>query len=426
LQILNRIFHAVTWYLILFLVLFSPLAKGSMPDWAITIIYMIVLAALTCRLLDSTLSWNWKWSPTPFDRPVLVLIAVVACATIFSRLPKMSFWAVLLVLNYLALFYLVRSAVSDRFKIKQMIYFIVGIAVFLSIFGIIKKTGHNPFPWWNYAPSGLDRSLALSASTFINPNHFGGYLEMAIPLTLGLVLTRSKGGFRFTIVGAAVIMLTALIMSLSRGGWAGTIVGLIFMMLVLMARRTWFKKHVILSCVGIMLLLSLVALSSRQVVEEIRTITSIQKDDSLLSRVVVWQSVMNMITDYPILGTGPGTFATIFTQYQPRGFNVRFFRAHNEYLQFIAEAGFFTAIILLWLAILFYKEGFRKLEHPSRLVRGTTLGAMSGVTAALFHNFFDFNFHIPANAILFTIMAAIAISPAPKSKRRFQSKDRGV
>jgi hypothetical protein len=42
-----------------------------------------------------------------------------------------------------------------------------------------------------------------------------------------------------------------------------------------------------------------------------------------------------------------------------------------------------------------------------------TLGAMSGITAILVHSMFDFNLHIPANAILFTILAAIVVSPLP-------------
>ena len=70
--------------------------------------------------------------------------------------------------------------------------------------------------------------------------------------------------------------------------------------------------------------------------------------------------------------------------------------------------------ILIWMIIALYKKGFNKLKNPSRLVRGTTLGAMSGVTAILIHSIFDFNLHIPANAILFTVLAAIVVSPIPK------------
>ena len=31
------------------------------------------------------------------------------------------------------------------------------------------------------------------------------------------------------------------------------------------------------------------------------------------------------------------------------------------------------------------------------------------------HSFVDFNLHIPANALLFTVLVAIVVSPLPKS-----------
>jgi hypothetical protein len=74
------------------------------------------------------------------------------------------------------------------------------------------------------------------------------------------------------------------------------------------------------------------------------------------------------------------------------------------------------------MVIAFYKRGFYKLRYPSRLVRGTTLGAMSGITAILVHSVSDFNLHIPANALLFTVLVAIVVAPLPKqeSAYRFQ------
>jgi len=124
-----------------------------------------------------------------------------------------------------------------------------------------------------------------------------------------------------------------------------------------------------------------------------------------------------MIQDYPLLGIGPGTFGTVFTQYQPPGLIRRFTMAHNDYLHFISETGLLLVPIFIWMTIALYKKGFKKLKNPSRLARGITLGAMSGVTAILVHSIFDFNLHIPANAILFTVLAAIVVAPLPAHDR---------
>ncbi len=121
-----------------------------------------------------------------------------------------------------------------------------------------------------------------------------------------------------------------------------------------------------------------------------------------------------MIKDHPILGTGPGTFATVFTQYQPPGHAKRSFFAHNDYLHFASEVGLFLIPIIVLMIITLFIKGFNKMKNPSRMVQGITLGAMSGITAILVHSISDFNLHIPANAILFTVLAALVTAPIPE------------
>ena len=133
----------------------------------------------------------------------------------------------------------------------------------------------------------------------------------------------------------------------------------------------------------------------------------------MYGRLVGWRGVNKMISDHPLIGAGPGTFATVYTQYQPPGLANRRFYAHNDYLHFISEVGLALPAVMVWMIIALYRKGFKKLKNPSRLVRGTTLGAMSGITAILVHSFGDFNLNIPANAILFTVLAALAAGPVP-------------
>jgi O-antigen ligase len=154
-----------------------------------------------------------------------------------------------------------------------------------------------------------------------------------------------------------------------------------------------------------------IVLASAPVVERILTF---EKMDKLEGREKIYGGIVEMIQDHPILGAGPGTFATIYTQYQPPGFGRRYFYGHNDYLQLISETGLPLIAIMVWMIIALYKKGLNKLKNPSRLVRGITLGAMSGITAILFHSTVDFNLHIPANAILFTVLAAFVAAPIPE------------
>jgi O-antigen ligase len=408
---------AITRYTLYALLIFTPLARGSVQGWAISLIHLATLIALTTLLMEKTLAWDWAWIQTPLDAPNLILIILVILSAVFSLDRHASLWAFVSLINLVIIYYLAIHTVKTRSQLKRVIYLIVILATFLSVFGLIKKSGVNPFPWWEYADIRLNQDLAAASSTYGNPNHYAGYLEMAWPLALGLFLTGLRGGKFILVICATLVILAGLIFSISRGGWISAACGLVFMMSFLLADRYFARKRLILLLMGGSLLVSLVALSSRSVVMEIRTTMDRAEDTSFQSRLLVWEKVCCMIQEHPFTGTGPGAFATLFTQYEPPGLPVRFYTAHNDYLHVVSETGLPLVPVIIWMAIVFYRRGFKKLNSPSRLVQGTCLGALSGITAMLVHSAFDFNLHIPANALLFAVLAAIVAGPPPKADR---------
>jgi len=412
---LTKSLSHITRYALFALLIFTPLARGSVQEWAIAVIHIITLIALTAFLFEKSLTWSWEWIETPLDKPVAVLMVLTALSTIFSVHQYTSFWSLILLLNYLTIFYLTIHTVRTRSQFRQVVYLIIGTAIFLSVFCFFKKSGTNPFPWWDYSDIGLNREIALSSSTYGNPNHFAGFLAMTIPIALMLFFTGVRGIALFLLFCLNIILLAALVLSTSRGGWMSTFIGICFMAPILLATFQFRQKKFLYIFIAGFIILSLVFLSSRTAVMEIRTITGIKEDASILSRALIWKSVSEMIMDYPLLGAGPGTFALIFTQYQPVGgpIPVRYYFAHNDYLQYIAEMGLPFSLVLLWIIFSFYRAGLIKLRHNSRLVRGITLGGLSAVTAILAFSLVDFNLHIPANAILFSVISALVVAPIP-------------
>ena len=100
---------------------------------------------------------------------------------------------------------------------------------------------------------------------------------------------------------------------------------------------------------GCLFIIGLVFLFSTPAVEEVLTLKETSEDASLQSRILVWRQTVKMIADYPLIGSGPGTYATVFTQYQPPGILGRYFMAHNDYLHFISETGLPVLAIMIWL-----------------------------------------------------------------------------
>ena len=379
------------------------------------IIHLITLIALTAYLIEKILTWEWQWIGTPIDIPIALLLIVVLLSALFSTDRYTSYWSIGLLVNYIAVFYLTIYSISTRSQLRRLLQVIIFVAVFLSIFGLIKKSGANPFPWWEY-DIALNREIANSSSTFGNPNHFAGYLAMALPVCLGMFFTGQKE-FQKVLTGLfTILILLGLLFALSRGGWMSAFFGMAFMggTLLFASKSNIFSKKYLLIMAGSLFFIGLVFLFSTPAVEEVLTLKETSEDASLQSRILVWRQTVKMIADYPLMGSGPGTYATVFTQYQPPGILGRYYMAHNDYLHFISETGLPVLAIMIWLSIVFYQYGLKKLANPSRLVRGSTIGALSGITAILFYSIFDFNLHIPANAVLFTVLVAIVASPVPQ------------
>ena len=398
-------------YALYALLIFTPLARGSVQGWAVAIIHLITLFALSIFLLDRCVRWDWKWVKTALNKPILALLILCLLSSAFSIHRRSSLWAMVLLINYLTIFYLVIFTVNNKSRLKKLAYLIVSVGTFLSVFGMFKKFGYNPFPWWNY--EDLRYSMDFLSATYGNHNHLAGYLEMVIPLALGLFLLDFRGGKLLLMIYLSFIMVTALVLSLSRGGWISFLLGLFLFAYGLMKSHYFKKKKLLLSLSGVLLALSLITLASTPVVERVISVLEKEEEAGFYARTVAWEGVFKMITERPLLGTGPGTFSSAFTKYQPPGLLRHFSKAHNDYLHFTSEIGVLLIPLIIWMIIGFFREGFYKLRSPSRLIRGVTLGAMSGITAMLFHSIIDFNLHIPANALLFTVLAALVVAPLP-------------
>lgn len=396
-------------YALYALLIFAPLALASVQDWAMSVIEMVTLVALTAFLFEKSMTWNWKWIKTPLDKPIIVLLILSSLSAVFSMNRPRSFWAILLLINYVIIFYLIVSTVRTRSDYRHLIWVIISVGAFLSLFGLFKKYMGNPFPWWNY--HNIPETAGHLISTYGNRNHLTGYLEMALPLSLGLILTGYRGVRLFLLVVLSALLLLVLILAFSRGGWVSASLGLIFMGFVLMTSQYFNKKKILVAIIGGGVVLMMIVLSNTAMVERLLTIGEVDIGSSA-GRIKIWSAAVEMIEDHPVLGIGPGNFSTVFTQYLPPAEN-RHFYAHNDYIQSAAEIGLAAIVIIAWMIAAIYRRGFKKLKNQSRLVWGITIGALSGITAILVHSIFDFNLHIPANALLFTVLVALAVSPLP-------------
>ncbi|GAI30658.1 unnamed protein product, partial [marine sediment metagenome] len=149
--------------------------------------------------------------------------------------------------------------------------------------------------------------------------------------------------------------------------------------------------------------------------------------DKLLheGRLVYWSDVTSIVGDFPLFGTGLGTFASVYPAYEESRRPGHLSHAHNDFLEYLSELGV-VGMILLFGGILFMVVSsfliWRVRSHPQ--VKGLAMGGIVAIVVILIHSIADFNLHIPANMVLFTVVLSLtAVTAFYKRSERNKSQD---
>lgn len=341
-----------------------------------------------------------------------------------SVCPYVTELALYQLLAYAALFWVMINTLQPA-QVKRLVAVIIGLGLLEAGFGFSQLSGHTLDVLVEVQGGGT-----LAYGTFANRNHFAGYLEMVILLSFGILLTcfgqrSSTSGrklVRFLDEKYAKILLTfflifvlicAHLLSGSRGGIISFAGGAVCLC-VLAYNRRLFRKWVSLMLIFVLLaLVAVVIASPEQLLDRLNAFLRPGAEQSFLSRWEVWTDAFTIWRDFPCIGAGMGTFSHIFQAYQRFAAEEFFTHAENDYLQLLLETGLVGFVLMLWIAGRFIVDTLRAWKHRrSRWAIAITAGGLSAMCSLLIHSAFDFNLHLPANALLFTVIAALTYRTA--------------
>jgi O-antigen ligase len=129
------------------------------------------------------------------------------------------------------------------------------------------------------------------------------------------------------------------------------------------------------------------------------------------SRLSIWRDGAAMVADFPVTGTGLNTYGVAALHYQELKAPYLFIEAHNEYLQVAAEGGLllgFPAIVVLVLLAGSIRRRFADSEGDTRIY-WLRAGAVTALCAIAFQSIFDFTLQMPGAAVLFAMLAGLAV-----------------
>jgi O-antigen ligase len=344
-----------------------------------------------------------------------------------SYLPYDAFgwWVFLLGLGLL--YFVIRMICSDRKTLKVVFFALCGIGLIEALYGLIQALVPSMGVLWvDYVPEYMGNARG----TFINRNHFAGFVEMIWPLMLGyaLAITDMKYPIKNALASDSlnrqalmslgiVIMLLALLLSQSRAGIAGGLVGLatFWYMARPRVRNIALTTRLTLGGIVVFLIVYCALIGVGPVFERFLSI-----DDSN-SRIEIWNDSLVIFKDH-LFGIGFRNYENVFAVYNQSISSEKLVNhAHNDYLQILIETGWIGFLTLVGGFLFFITKSVRRikrLDFPRDPLRFyLAVGAFSGLVSIAFHSFFDFNLQIPANCLYFVVLMAILSACVEQTRR---------
>ncbi len=418
--------------LVLGMLVFAPLAFGAVDTWAWLVVQS---AAAGVFILWGVRLWlnprpKLLWPPLAWAVLAFMIYAVARYLT-----ADIEYVARLEMIQVLLLGFLFFAALNNLRGPEQISLVsgtLIATGTVIACYAVAQLTHHSNQVWNEISPY-----VGRASGTFISPNNLSCLLAMLLPLALAYLLVgKVHIVTRILLAYAAIAMAAGLAVTFSRGGWFAAAAGIILLLGILLGHGNHRLKAILLLVVMLAGGGFLTSHYLSKTVGYMRRVASPDEDPGVSmidtsadSRWMLWQSAARMWSDHPWFGVGPAHFDYRFREYRPEFMQDRPDRAHNDYINLLADWGAVGGIIVLaglGIFIFWLKATWphvRREENDFGSGQSNRfaffLGASCGLAALAVHSAMDFNLHIPANALVGVSLLALVASNARYATERF-------
>ncbi len=444
----------------------------------IVLTYTLTLLIVGVWIIRSTLESKVIFRQTILDIPLLVFIGSQVISTILSIDPQTSFFGyysrfnggLLSTICYCLLYW---AFVSNFYfkETKKIILVMIASGVIVSVGGVLEHFGF----FATCVPINISQSQSTSEyktefnalnldqkfkyifrtncwvqdtqsrvfSTLGQPNWLAAWVAAFIPIVWILMAEEKfdlKNKKYLTLFSISVLFFFTLIYTKSRSGMLGLAVSaIVFWVLFGWQQKneiTKFYKPFLAICFSILLI---ILVSGTQWTPSLGDLLFKHKTlpaeasakagpaletggtESGTIRKIVWKGAIQVWQHYPIFGTGVETFAFAYPRYSPAEHNLVsewdfvYNKAHNEYLNFLANTGVIGLVSYLTLI------GFTILAM-FKTKSTLAIGFLAGYISLLVSNFFGFS--VVPTQIQFFLFPAMALSLVNNQEEKVK-KDNG-
>ncbi|MFT5283421.1 MAG: putative inorganic carbon (HCO3(-)) transporter [Yoonia sp.] len=356
-------------------------------------------------------------SPTSFD-----LYHLVSASSYFISVdPGQSMVSFIKTLSFFCLFICVLCLVNTEQRIRMLLLTIMAAGTFQALYGSLEII------------LGFSTSLILglpvevfATGSFINNNHYANFLMLSLAAAVGLLVTslekssisnpknllqnaaNSLLNSMVTIRICIVIMLIGIIMSHSITGniaffVAITIVAALAFLLI--KNRSKGFIIMVLSIFIINLFVVSVYFGIERVKDRVAQTNSVQETQD-----EIVQEAYPIISDFPIFGSGGGSFHSTFPSYQLSEAGAFNEHLHNDNLQFLIEYGVVGYFILFSIFGFSIYKSIRALHsRRNSIFKGSAFACLMVLIGMALHMSIDYPLQGYANASYFVVFLALCM-----------------
>lgn len=335
---------------------------------------------------------------------------------------------------YLSVFVVTLCLANSARRLQWLAVTLVMSGVIQALFGIAMFSKGSEYQLF-FADISHQRILG----TFRYHNSMAGYMELCLSVGIGLMLAQlgnlhAHPGWRRKTVAALrfvlsakmllramlVIMVIALVLTRSRMGNSAFFAAMLlvgFAAIVLKRHAAPAAIWLISSLIVIDILVIGTWIGLEKVVSRVQETTlstSVGKtEDSIEQRSVVPRAAISIIQDFPLAGTGGGSFYSAFFRYRPSEIAAYFEHTHNDYLEIAGDTGLVGLGLLMAFAAYCAGTFIQVLrKRHDHVFRGMAFGSLMALVSIGIHGFVDFNLQIPSNALTLTAILAMGLAAA--------------
>lgn len=455
LKLIDRSLFAV----FLLLLVWAPFPFGSNRMWAmgglaVGIFGVLLLSWATMALRGESPLRRCAvaWAPLSALAGLAVLVAVQAWVGlsgaqgqgIGSVDPYQTQYFLLCTLAYTGAFVLVLLHVRNEQRARYFVFTLVGAVLLHALLAIVLLSAKASYSV--FFETIVHDSKAKG--TYMNHNHLAFYLYLGLSLGVGWILgsLTGEGGravqakarlvalLKFMLSGRMVlrlllvVMVIALVLTRSRMGNGAFLAGLVAVAVMVWWRLPALRRMVAVVVISLLVVDVLVIgqwVGLERVVQRMEATALTEGDkgaeETVEARLQPARHTVPMVAQKPWFGYGGGSYYTAFPPFKSGDMLLHllyFDHAHNDYAELAADVGLVGLLLLLAVALLTAVRVWTLVSlRSTSATRAVAYGVWMTLCCVAIHSWVDFNLQIPANALTFTAILALAWA-APWHRQR--------